>query len=157
MKNSNSEENYLKAVFYLTYKSSEGASTSALANRLKTQASSVTDMLKKLSEKGLLNYKKYQGAILTAKGKRIAIEIIRKHRLWEFFLVELSCGFLPRLQHPRGESGLQAGLSLLPLGTVLACGILSLTTCFSGSRVFFRTRRLPPTTTHAVIHLAPWA
>ena len=88
MKNSNSEENYLKAVFYLTYKSSEGASTSSLAKRLKTQASSVTDMLKKLADKGLLNYKKYQGAILTTKGKKIAIEIIRKHRLWEVFLVE---------------------------------------------------------------------
>ena len=78
MKNSNSEENYLKAVFYLTYKSSEGASTSSLAKRLKTQASSVTDMLKKLADKSLLNYKKYQGAILTTKGKKIAIEIIRK-------------------------------------------------------------------------------
>ena len=88
MKNSNSEENYLKAIFYLTYKASKGASTSDLAKRLKTQASSVTDMIKKLAEKGLLKYKKYQGVILTAKGKGIAIEIIRKHRLWEVFLVE---------------------------------------------------------------------
>ena len=66
----------------------KGVSTNAIAERLETQAPSVTDMLKKLSAKGLVNYKKYQGASLTEEGRRIAVDIIRRHRLWEVFLVE---------------------------------------------------------------------
>ena len=79
------EENYLKAVFRL---SKEGhASTNSIAEHLNTKASSITDMLKKLKQKKLVNYEKYQGASLTANGKKIALHIIRKHRLWEVFLV----------------------------------------------------------------------
>jgi DtxR family Mn-dependent transcriptional regulator len=62
-------------------------STNHIAERLNTKASSVTDMIKKLSDKSLINYKKYQGSSLTVEGKKIAVKIVRRHRLWEFFLV----------------------------------------------------------------------
>src|SRR5690606_17225479 len=65
-----------------------GVSTNALAEKMETKPSSVTDMLKKLSEKSLVNYKKYQGARLSASGRKTAVGVIRKHRLWEVFLVE---------------------------------------------------------------------
>ncbi|MDT0675281.1 metal-dependent transcriptional regulator [Autumnicola musiva] len=83
-----SEENYLKAIFHLEHNYQGGVSTNALAEEMETKASSVTDMVKKLSEKNLVNYKKYQGVKLSATGKRTAVEVIRKHRLWEYFLVE---------------------------------------------------------------------
>ena len=83
-----SEENYLKAIYHLTVVSSAGVSTNAIAEVMETKASSVTDMLKKLAEKDLVNYKKYQGVTLTDKGKLAAKMIVRKHRLWEVFLVE---------------------------------------------------------------------
>ena len=81
-----SEEDYLKAIYALSI-NSEGASTNALANHLKMKASSITDMLKKLSEKGWVHYEKYKGASLNADGTTIALSIVRKHRLWETFLV----------------------------------------------------------------------
>lgn len=83
-----SEENYLKAIFHLEQRYRGGVSTNALAEEMETKASSVTDMIKKLSEKDLLNYKKYQGVKLSKQGRDTAIEVIRKHRLWELFLVE---------------------------------------------------------------------
>ncbi|MDT7832573.1 metal-dependent transcriptional regulator [Flavobacteriaceae bacterium S356] len=83
-----SEENYLKAIYHLGQLSNEGISTNAIAKRLDTKASSVTDMIKKLSAKKVLEYKKYQGVNLTDLGKKTAANIIRKHRLWEVFLVE---------------------------------------------------------------------
>ena len=83
-----SEENYLKAIYHLTVVSTSGVSTNAIAEVMETKASSVTDMLKKLAEKDLVNYKKYQGVTLTDKGKLEAKMIVRKHRLWEVFLVE---------------------------------------------------------------------
>lgn len=83
-----SEENYLKAIFHLEHTYKEGVSTNALAEEMETKASSVTDMVKKLSEKKLVIYKKYQGVKLSKLGRDTAIEIIRKHRLWEVFLVE---------------------------------------------------------------------
>ncbi len=86
--NSFTEENYLKAIFKLSQKTDEGVSTNSIAESLETKASSVTDMIKKLSDKKLVNYKKYQGVNLTKKGKEIAVSIIRNHRLWEVFLVE---------------------------------------------------------------------
>ncbi|MEM6515090.1 MAG: metal-dependent transcriptional regulator [Bacteroidota bacterium] len=82
------EENYLKAIFHLEKLSTKGVSTNDIAKALKTKASSVTDMIKKLSEKNYVNYKKYQGTKLTKKGTKIAVNIVRKHRLWEVFLVE---------------------------------------------------------------------
>lgn len=83
-----SEENYLKAIFHLEKKYSGGVSTNALAEEMETKASSVTDMVKKLSDKDLVKYRKYQGVQLSSKGKKTAVEVIRKHRLWEVFLVE---------------------------------------------------------------------
>ncbi len=85
--NTFTEENYLKAIYHLSLQSSS-VSTNQIAASLNTKAASVTDMLKKLAEKGLINYTKYQGVTLTAAGEKIAVSIIRKHRLWEYFLVE---------------------------------------------------------------------
>lgn len=82
-----SEENYLKAIYHLTASLETEVSTNAIAEMMETKASSVTDMLKKLSEKDLVNYKKYQGVSLTENGKLAAKMIVRKHRLWEVFLV----------------------------------------------------------------------
>lgn len=81
------EENYLKIIYHLS-EISHPVQTNAIAERIQTKAASVTDMIKKLSEKGLVNYVKYQGVTLTEKGKLTAINIVRKHRLWEVFLVE---------------------------------------------------------------------
>ena len=83
-----SEENYLKTIFHLTTFLDTEISTNAIAEKMETKASSVTDMLKKLAEKDLVNYKKYQGVSLTEKGRLAAKMIVRKHRLWEVFLVE---------------------------------------------------------------------
>jgi DtxR family Mn-dependent transcriptional regulator len=83
-----SEENYLKTIYHLTSSSNKEVSTNEIAEMIATKASSVTDMLRKLAEKDLLNYKKYQGVSLTEKGKLSAKMIVRKHRLWEVFLVE---------------------------------------------------------------------
>ena len=83
-----SEENYLKSIFHLSYESELGVSTNSIADNLNTKASSVTEMLKKLGEKNLIVYKKYHGAQLTENGRKTALGIIRKHRLWEVFLVD---------------------------------------------------------------------
>lgn len=83
-----SEENYLKTIYHLTTILDTEVSTNAIAEKMETKASSVTDMLKKLSEKNLINYKKYQGVSLTEEGELMAKMIVRKHRLWEVFLVE---------------------------------------------------------------------
>ncbi|MEX2485743.1 MAG: metal-dependent transcriptional regulator [Brumimicrobium sp.] len=83
-----SEENYIKAIFSLQEQTNAPVSTNDLAERMETKASSVTDMVKRLSEKSLLLYKKYKGCELTEKGNRTALKTIRKHRLWETFLVE---------------------------------------------------------------------
>lgn len=85
---SDSEENYLKTIFHLERSLKDGVSTNAIADQMQTKPSSVTDMLKKLSEKQLVNYIKYQGVTLTEKGKKTAASIIRKHRIWEVFLVD---------------------------------------------------------------------
>jgi len=85
---SKSEENYLKAIFHLSVKTTKGISTNSIAQQLDTKASSVTDMVKKLSEKELVSYVKYQGVTLTKVGEKIAANVIRKHRLWEVLLVE---------------------------------------------------------------------
>ncbi|GAA0737737.1 metal-dependent transcriptional regulator [Gaetbulibacter jejuensis] len=86
--NTRTEENYLKAIYHLGENGALNVSTNAIAEVMNTKASSVTDMVKKLSEKAYVNYKKYQGVTLTKEGQKVAISIIRKHRLWEVFLVE---------------------------------------------------------------------
>ncbi|HVW13726.1 MAG TPA: metal-dependent transcriptional regulator [Mucilaginibacter sp.] len=85
--NTFTEENYLKAIYHGAANGGS-ASTNEIAAALNTKAASVTDMLKKLAEKKLINYTKYQGVTLTPAGQKIALSIIRKHRLWEYFLVE---------------------------------------------------------------------
>ena len=82
------EENYIKAIYHLSNNGTVTVNTNAIAESMNTKASSATDMIKKLSDKNYADYKKYQGVTLTEKGKRIAVNIIRKHRLWEVFLVE---------------------------------------------------------------------
>lgn len=81
-------ENYLKAIYSLSRNNTSGVSTNALAEHLGTKAATVTDMLKKLNASNLVHYKKYQATTLTEEGKRMALNIIRKHRLWEVFLVD---------------------------------------------------------------------
>ncbi|MCB0371449.1 MAG: metal-dependent transcriptional regulator [Muricauda sp.] len=83
-----SEENYIKAVYHLGEMTEAPVSTNAIAEQMETKPSSVTDMAKKLAEKGLIDYVKYQGISLTDLGVKMALSIIRKHRLWETFLVE---------------------------------------------------------------------
>ncbi|HAT64791.1 MAG TPA: iron-dependent repressor [Flavobacteriaceae bacterium] len=82
------EENYLKNIFHLQQLSPQGVSTNAIAEKLETKPSSATDMVQKLAEKEVLTYIKYKGTTLTENGRKIAANIIRKHRLWEVFLVE---------------------------------------------------------------------
>ena len=86
MKLSESEENYIKSIYKLQSKT-EKVNTNSLAGYLNTTAASVTDMLKKLKSKKLLEYKRYYGFRLNETGNKEALKIIRRHRLWEFFLV----------------------------------------------------------------------
>jgi len=84
---STSEENYIKAIFHLQG-DQDTVTTNALAEKLSTKPASVTDMMKKLKAKKLLHYQPYQGFRLNNEGKRLALDIIRRHRLWEYFLAE---------------------------------------------------------------------
>lgn len=81
------EENYLKSIFSLSLQN-EKVLTSNLAEKLKTKPATVSSMLKKLSDKGFIHYEKYYGVSLTPKGMKIAVWVLRKHRLWETFLME---------------------------------------------------------------------
>lgn len=82
------EENHLKAIFKIVEKEGKPALTNAIATVMQTAAASVTDMLKRLADKDLIAYEKYRGVQLTEEGKRLAIALIRRHRLWEVFLTE---------------------------------------------------------------------
>jgi DtxR family Mn-dependent transcriptional regulator len=82
------EENYLKAIYHLEFKLQGAASTNAIAEKLDAKASSVTDMVQKLAEKNVVSYTKYKGTHLTPTGRKIAAKVVRKHRLWEVFLVD---------------------------------------------------------------------
>ncbi len=83
---SHTEENYLKALFHLS-SDTESVSTNSLSAGMQTTPASANDMLKRLHQKGLISHIKYKGATITEKGKKSALRIIRKHRLWEVFLV----------------------------------------------------------------------
>lgn len=86
---SQTEENYLKAIFKITEKSAGAAAlTNAIAAAMQTSAASATDMIKRLSDKNLLTYEKYRGVLLSDEGTRLATQLIRRHRLWEVFLME---------------------------------------------------------------------
>jgi DtxR family Mn-dependent transcriptional regulator len=110
MPNTSAEENYLKAIFKIAEKESGPVLTNALAAAMGTSAASATDMLKRLSEKQLVAYEKYRGVTLTVEGSRVATALIRKHRLWEVFLVE-KLGFAwdevhdfaEQLEHVQGD------------------------------------------------------
>jgi DtxR family Mn-dependent transcriptional regulator len=106
-----SEENHIKTIFLLEETGKGKILTNAIAEKLETKASSVTDMMQKLEEKGMVTYMKYQGVNLTAAGKRAALALVRKHRLWETFLVNrLNFGWdevheiAHQLEHIQSES-----------------------------------------------------
>jgi DtxR family Mn-dependent transcriptional regulator len=82
------EENYLKTIYKLSEQGNDSINTNAIAEILHTKAASVTDMIKKLADKKLLNYEKYKGVALTEKGRKVAVDTVRKHRLWECFLYD---------------------------------------------------------------------
>jgi DtxR family Mn-dependent transcriptional regulator len=86
--NTLSEENYLKTIFRLSQKSGEKISPTAIAEALGNNAASVVDMIRKLTDKQLIEYDKKKGVRLTAQGLKDSILIVRKHRLWEVFLLE---------------------------------------------------------------------
>jgi len=86
------EENYLKAIFKLGEHEKSSVATNAIAQEMQTSAASVTDMIQRLSSKGLVHYEKYKGVTLSESGRKMATQLIRKHRLWETFLV-LKLGF----------------------------------------------------------------
>jgi DtxR family transcriptional regulator, Mn-dependent transcriptional regulator len=87
LKLSSTEENYIKSIYHLQFTSDSGmVNTNALASIVESKAASVTDMLKKLKQKKIISYKKYHGFKLNENGTRIALEIVRRHRLWEYFL-----------------------------------------------------------------------
>lgn len=81
------EENYLKAILTISLNTNGRVSTNSIADEIGTSAASVTDMLKKLQRKKLVKYEKYKGVSLSTNGAKKAITILRKHRLWETFLV----------------------------------------------------------------------
>jgi DtxR family transcriptional regulator, Mn-dependent transcriptional regulator len=81
------EENYIKTIYHLSV-DHKTVRTNAISEVMNTTAASVSDMLKKLSDKSFIHYEKYQGVSLTKKGKTQALQVVRKHRLWEVFLVE---------------------------------------------------------------------
>ncbi|MBP6810063.1 MAG: metal-dependent transcriptional regulator [Saprospiraceae bacterium] len=105
------EENYLKAIFKIAEKEPGPVLTNALAAEMGTSAASATDMLKRLSDKQLVAYEKYRGVTLSEAGSRLATSLIRKHRLWEVFLVD-KLGFAwdevhefaEQLEHIQGEN-----------------------------------------------------
>lgn len=82
------EENYLKAIYHLSEGGKKGVSTNDISGKMKTKPASVSDMLRKLGNKEVIEYRKYYGVHITEEGKKTALQTIRKHRLWEVFLVE---------------------------------------------------------------------
>jgi DtxR family Mn-dependent transcriptional regulator len=86
--NTLSEENYLKAILRLSQKSDEKITPTAIAEALGNNAASVVDMIKKLTDKNLIEYEKKKGVRLTSQGLKDSVLIMRKHRLWEVFLLE---------------------------------------------------------------------
>ncbi|MCS6991819.1 MAG: metal-dependent transcriptional regulator [Chitinophagales bacterium] len=86
---SSAEDHYLKHIYLLTQrKGKQPVWTNELAEALGLRPASVTGMLQRLAAQGLIHYRRYQGVQLTRQGKHRALAVIRKHRLWEFFLVE---------------------------------------------------------------------
>lgn len=86
MNHTATEENYIKAIYHLQH-SMDKVSTTLLSAEMNTKPASVTDMLKKLRTKRIVHYQRYKGFSLTDSGNKTALVVIRKHRLWEYFLV----------------------------------------------------------------------
>ncbi len=84
-----SKENYLKLIYMHSVNKGTGAATSKIAERLAISNSAISDMAKKLAREGLITYTKYRGMHLTNEGKKAALKVVRKHRLWEMFLLEV--------------------------------------------------------------------
>ncbi len=82
------EENYLKGIYHLSEAGAQEVSTNSLADLMQTKPATVSDMIKRLSKKKLVSYEKYKGVNISSEGQQIAVEIVRKHRLWEVFLYE---------------------------------------------------------------------
>lgn len=82
------EENYLKAIYHLSEGGKKSVSTNDISHEMKTKPASVSDMLRKLANKQVIDYRKYYGLQITDEGKKFALQIIRKHRIWEVFLVD---------------------------------------------------------------------
>jgi DtxR family Mn-dependent transcriptional regulator len=82
------EENYIKAIYHLSSGEERDVSTNAIADAMQTKPATVSDMIKRLALKKLISYEKYRGVSLTPDGQHIALKVIRKHRLWEVFLVD---------------------------------------------------------------------
>ncbi|EMS31936.1 Mn-dependent transcriptional regulator MntR [Mariniradius saccharolyticus AK6] len=82
------EENYLKAIYHLSDGGKKGVATNDVSHAMRTKPASVTDMMQKLGEKGVIEYRKYYGVHLTEDGRKLALQTIRKQRIWEVFLVE---------------------------------------------------------------------
>lgn len=83
------EENYLKSLLKISFESGKKeVGTNELAVALNVKPATANDMLKKLKEKGLVDYEKYGKITLTKQGKKNAVDVLRKHRLWETFLYE---------------------------------------------------------------------
>ncbi len=81
-----STENFIKAIYQLSLHSSERVKTSELSNKLNISNAAISDMARKLFDRKLINYEKYNGIILTKEGEKVALNVLRKHRLWETFL-----------------------------------------------------------------------
>jgi DtxR family Mn-dependent transcriptional regulator len=86
---SHTEQNYIKAIYHLSKDAGGTAYTQELASAMSTTPASASDMIRKLSEKGLVSHVPYRGARLNKKGEKTALYIIRRHRLWELFLTEV--------------------------------------------------------------------
>jgi DtxR family Mn-dependent transcriptional regulator len=84
-----SSDNFLKAIYKIQVEEKEHATSSRLANQLGISNAAITDMAKTLAKKRYINYRKYKAIELTASGKKMALKIIRKHRLWELFLLQV--------------------------------------------------------------------
>ncbi len=105
-----SKENYLKTIFNYKTNSGVNATTAKVAQDLSVSNAAISEMAKKLSDEGLISYKKYKGMELTTNGEKIALKVIRRHRLWELFLVKaLGIGWnevhseAERLEHHTSE------------------------------------------------------
>jgi DtxR family Mn-dependent transcriptional regulator len=82
-----SAEDYLKTIFHLTSGSGRAAATTELAQALDLAPASVSGMLRRLAEQGLVEHEPYRGVQLTGEGRRIALRMLRRHRLLEAYLV----------------------------------------------------------------------